>query len=266
MQCSEAHKPTPCRLSGLPAWDGGCVKEGRARISSCVAPVLKVAGQAVTTCMAMLGASTAAAAVPTDDPQHPEVFAPRFIATVISKSVDQRKAILHPSTLACMNPQTQPYFDWIFSKQFRIVTNSKPKVTVTPFGSAPTVMPTDGHSDYPVRPTHQLQVDFVTGPHSSSSFVLFVAHDGAQWREVLPCPRGDMIAQSRANQVAAEKEALQARSLKNSVPAALRTELMGLLKDGRKVEAIRRHSAATGADLSTSKSVIELLMSSQTSK
>lgn len=224
------------------------------------------AGHAFAMCVTLLALSAAALAGSMDDAHHPEVFAPRFVAAVISKSIDHRKSIIHPGTLACMNPQTQPYFDWIFSKQFRIVTNSKPTVTVTPIARVPVVMPTDGHSDYPVRPTHQIQIDFVTDPYKSSSVVLFVAHDGVQWREILPCPREDVIAQSRANQIAEQKEATRAQGLRDGMPGALRTEILGLLRDGRKVEAIRRHAAATGTDLSTSKSVIELLATGQTSK
>ena len=106
------------------------MKLAKAVISSHVASVLKFAGHAVVTCVATIAVSTAASAVATDDPRHPEVFAPRFIAAVISKSADQRRSILHPSTQACMNPQTQPYFDWIFSKQFRIVTKLLRKFVV----------------------------------------------------------------------------------------------------------------------------------------
>ncbi len=225
--------------------------------------ILKVGSRSVAVFITAFALSTAALAASTDDARSPDALAQRFVAAVLSKSVDQRKSIIHPSTLACMNPQTQPYFDWIFSKQFRIVAGSKPKVTVTSIGKHPVVMPTDGHSDYPVRPSHQIQIDFVTDHYRSSSVVLFVAHDGVQWREILPCPRGDVIAQSRANQIAEQKEAIRAQDLRDGMPRALRTELLGLLRDGRKVEAVRRHAAATGTDLSTSKGVIELLANGQ---
>lgn len=37
----------------------------------------------------------------------------------------------------------------------------------------------DGRSDYPLRPTPQLQIDFEPEPYRSTSIVLFIARDGA---------------------------------------------------------------------------------------
>ncbi|MEW6332157.1 MAG: hypothetical protein AB1560_11930 [Pseudomonadota bacterium] len=37
----------------------------------------------------------------------------------------------------------------------------------------------DGRSDYPLRPTQQLQIDFEPELYRSTSIVLFIARDGA---------------------------------------------------------------------------------------
>ncbi|MEW5891327.1 MAG: hypothetical protein AB1768_20380 [Pseudomonadota bacterium] len=202
----------------------------------------------------------------TDNIQHPEVLAQRFVDAVTGKDAERRKEIVHPLTRACMNPRTQPYFDSIFSKQARFVTNTKPKVTVTPMAKVPAVIPTDGHSDYPIRPTHQIEIDFITDRYNISSVVLFVAHDGVQWREVLPCPRSDVIAQAKANQINERKQAERAASLKANMLGPLRAEIAALLKSEKKVDAILRYAAATGADIGTAKSVVELLMAERGQK
>ena len=48
--------------------------------------------------------------------------------------------------------------------------------------------------DYPVRPTHLLQIDFATGSNSSTTLLLQVVREGQEWREVVPCPRPETIA------------------------------------------------------------------------
>jgi hypothetical protein len=192
------------------------------------------------------------------DASHPEIFVPRFIDAMLSQDPERRLAILHSQSRACVNPQTQPYFDWIFSRQARLVRTGARKATTRAI-APDAVLPTDGHSDYPTRPTHEIQIDFISGPSSSYTVLLFVASEGAQWREVLPCPRGDVIAQSRARQAAQEQYEQKVRTLLSSMPHELRAELSMLLKSGRKVDAITRYALATGQDIATSKSVVEAL-------
>lgn len=195
----------------------------------------------------------------TDDPRRPEMIARRFVDAVVSRDSERRLAIVHSLSRACMSSVTRPYFDWILSGQARLVSAGERRVTSTPIDTTPTVLPTDGRSDYPVRPTHQVQIDFVTGPYRSASVILFVALEGAQWREVLPCPRGDVQARARTKQLAERQQSAKTRELADAMPASLRSELVALLQAGLRVEPIRRYAAAAGQDISTSKSVVESL-------
>jgi hypothetical protein len=191
----------------------------------------------------LVALSSSAHAADNIDGSHPEIFVPRFIDAMLSQDLERRLAILHSRSRACVNPQTQPYFDWIFSRQARLVRTGARKVTTRVIAPGAAILPTDGHSDYPTRPTHEIQIDFISGPSSSYTVLLFVASEGAQWREVLPCPRGDV----------------KVRTLLSSMPHELRAELSMLLKSGRKVDAITRYALATGEDIATSKSVVEAL-------
>lgn len=263
---NKALQPTAQPLRGFASAelvDGGiCMKSGTTYSGGSLSPTDRPIF-AVGLFVAIYAFSSFAFAASIEDIQRPEVLAQRFVDAVMSKNADKRKQIVHPLSRACMNPQTQPYFDWIFSEQAKLVTNAKPKVIVTPMAKVPVVIPTDGHSDYPIRPTHQIQIDFIADRYNSSSVVLFVAHDGVQWREVLPCPRGDVIAQVKAKQVNERKQAERAASLKANMPGSLRAEITALLKNEKKVDAILRYAAATGADIGTAKSVVELLMAEQ---
>jgi len=159
-----------------------------------------------------------------------------------------------------MNSETQPYYDWIFSRRERLVTPVGYKVTAIPISRVPGELPSDGKSDYPVRPTHQLQIDFGTAT-KGATVLLFVAQAGGAWREVLPCPRSDVVAQAKANQIAGQQLAEKVDTLVRGMPVELRAEITALLQAGRKVDAIKRYTAATHEDLSTAKSVIESLES-----
>jgi hypothetical protein len=197
-----------------------------------------------------------------DDPKKPEVLAKRFVDAVNSKSVESRKAILHPKSLACINAQTQLFYDWIFSRQFQyaIRPNYKSSAAAIARDEVPDL---EGEADYPLVPTHQLQIDFDTGPFSGTTVVLLMVYDARRWSEVLPCPRPATIARMKAAQEEAAKEEQRLESLAANVTEPLRAELIELMKKGRRVDAIRRYAVVSGEDLATARRVVELLMPRQ---
>lgn len=195
-----------------------------------------------------------------------ESLASRFVAALRSKDISRRLAILHSRSRACISPETQPYFDWIFSRQLRLVVPAEYKVLVTSIGPTPSTIPTDGQSDFPIRPTHRIQIDFAANPSHSTSVIIFAAQEGSQWREVLPCPLADVQARARARQTEERGRQERSQSLVAEMPSALRTEITQLLRQGKKIDAIARYAAATGLDLGTAKDVIERLTASDATR
>jgi hypothetical protein len=189
----------------------------------------------------------------------PEALAKDFVSAVNSKSADRRKEILHPRTLACINAQTQPFFDWIFSRELKYVIPANYRATTTPL-SGGQLLPPEAKSDYPVRPTHMLQIDYSAGPYNSTTIVLFIVKEGSRWHEVLPCPQAEAVEMVKANE--AKNSALESRAKRLAVELAdpLRAEIISLVKNGHRVDAITRYTAASGEDLAIAKSVVDLLV------
>lgn len=193
------------------------------------------------------------------DAGQPEGFAKEFVDTINSKNTGRRLALLHPGSRACINARTQPYYDWIFTRQSRHVIPAAYKVTTSPVpGDAPLM--SDGRSDYPLRPTQQLQIDFETGPYRSTSIVLLIARDGAAWREVLPCPRPEAVAHIKEAEARRVDHDHRVRSLVAGLADPLRAEVIALAREGRRIDAIKKYREASGEDLSTAKSVVDLLV------
>ena len=100
-----------------------------------------------------------------------EALAKDFVKAINDKSVDERKKILHPKTVSCINRQTQPYFDWIFSRQFKHVIPANYSSKTRPSTGIASVVP-EAKADYPISPTHILQIDYSTKPFSGTSIML----------------------------------------------------------------------------------------------
>jgi hypothetical protein len=192
-------------------------------------------------------------------PDHPEAFAKLFVDAVNSKSAERRLALLHPKSKACINAQTQPYYDWIFSRQSKYVIPAKYRVAGKPL-AAKQPLPSDGKSDYPLRPSHQLQIDFNTGSYSATSIILFLVRDGSRWYEVLPCPHPDAIAGIAAIEAKRAEQEQKVKSLVAGITDPLRAEIIALARQGQRIDAINRYRDATGQDLTTAKEVVDLLV------
>jgi hypothetical protein len=158
-----------------------------------------------------------------------------------------------------MVADTAPYYDWKFSREASLASGELKRVDVAPLTDPAVTLPTDGRSIWPVRPSHRLTLEFERDAHHSSSIQLFVVMEGAQWREVLPCPRGDVAAQAQINRDRARESSTDTAMRVRDLPPALRTELTDLLRDGRKVDAIILYAERTGTELAPSKAAIEAL-------
>jgi len=188
----------------------------------------------------------------------PESLADELVKAIRSKDSELRKAVLHEKTRACINSQTRPYFDWIFTRQFRYAIPEQYKVSVQPLSKAGGL--SVDKSGYPVVPTHQVQIDFETGPYRSTSIVVLVSEDGANWREILPCPSPEAVAGAQRSSAESERQNRRIKMLAAQVAEPLRSELIALARAGRRVDAIRKYAAATGEDLVIARGVVEHLV------
>jgi hypothetical protein len=113
--------------------------------------------------------------------------------------------------------------------------------------------------DYPVRPTHHLQLDFQPEPMRSSTVLLQVAREEGRWYEVTPCPKPATIAAVKAAREAEAKRLERVQALVASAAPELRETVVRLYQDGRRIDAIKHYAGATGEDLTTAKDVVERL-------
>jgi hypothetical protein len=187
-----------------------------------------------------------------------DAFVQTLVGAINSKSVDRRKALLHPKTLPCASGESGSFYDEIFARQARRTVPADYKWTITPVPPDQPPMFADKF-EYPVRPTHLLQLDFETGPSSSTTMVVQIVYDANQWRQVAACPKPETIAAARAATQARAKQEERVRALVAGTAPELSVAVVKLFRDGRRVEAFKHYASASGEDLATAKAVVEQL-------
>jgi hypothetical protein len=185
-----------------------------------------------------------------------------FVASVVealnSKSLERRRALLHPKSLPCAGTEADSFYSWMLARQFKDTVPANYKWKLTPIPSTEPLMFAD-HFDYPIRPTHTLQLDFSPAPFHIKTMLLQVVHEGNRWYEMMPCPKPETIAAARAARKAEAERTQRVQALAAAIAPELKAQVLALLKAGRRIEAINHYKAASGEDLTTSTDVVELL-------
>jgi hypothetical protein len=78
----------------------------------------------------------------------------------------------------------------------------------------------------------------------------------------VPCPKPATLEAARQAGPARERQAARVEALVAAMPAALKADVMTLLREGRKIDAIRRYRDGASEDLTTAESVVDRLAAS----
>ena len=212
---------------------------------------------AIALALALLAAPSGPALAQAQDPET-RAFVERVVAAINSKSVDARKALLHPKAVRCAGIAPELFYGLMVSRQSRdtIPPEYTWKLDAIPAGEPPMLA---DRFDYPVRPTHMLQLTFTPAPSSSRTIVLQLVHEGKRWSEIVPCPKPATVTEARQMQQAQAKRAEHVQALVAGMPPDLKAQLVEMLRAGRRLDAAKHYQATTGEDMTTSVEVVEQL-------
>ncbi len=190
----------------------------------------------------------------------PEQLAQLFVKAVRSKDPANIKALIHPAVLVCANETTREYFDYILDKDLEDAPSENYKITVTETAnnSLPPGLP-EGLFQYPVKPTRQFQIDWNPTAYKSVTVIRAVAAQNGKWFLVYPCPNAAGMKAFHDMNVKRREQQEHARSLAGALKPQRRYELLALLKQGRKIDAVKKYQSWAGVDLTTAMQVMDVL-------
>lgn len=114
----------------------------------------------------------------------PETLAEQFIAAVNAKSREMQNTTIHPQCFADLSPVQKDYLEETLARDFRKTIPEKRTVKVTKLDGS--TLPFGDMFVWPLKPTHQLEIEFSTGENSSSNIIRFITKDKDQWFIIVP--------------------------------------------------------------------------------
>lgn len=114
----------------------------------------------------------------------PEMLATQFIAAVNERSTEKQKAIVHLRCFANLSAVQKQFLDETLARDFRKTVTEKRTIKVKQLEGPG--LPFGDMMEWPVKPTHQLEIEFSTGENSSTSIIRFIAKEKDQWFIIIP--------------------------------------------------------------------------------
>ena len=185
-------------------------------------------------------------------------FAAAFVSAVNADDEEQLRALVHRKCLAQITEQNEDFYTEAFLQDLISQVPEGYDIEVTPIEEGDALLLSD-QFDYPVRPTHNLRMDFAVSEEFRASIAQQLAPEGDRWAIVIPCPSADTLAAMRESGTLVGDHRARAEELIKELKEPLLGELKELLEQGRTVEAYRRYSEAAGEALITAKSVLTLV-------
>jgi len=128
------------------------------------------------------------------DPEE-AVLAEAFISAVNSDDRQKLEGLVHSQCRAHITPDNRGFFDAAFDHD---LAESVPAQHEWGFVRMPEGPPPLSHAfNFPVRPTHQLQITFGDDPEEPERITHYVARDGKRWAIVIPYPTEEALARMR---------------------------------------------------------------------
>lgn len=131
--------------------------------------------------------ANAAQDVETAAPASDQQFVKSFVDAANSGDPDRLRALVHKSCLAAIDDTNRTFIDQMLERDARRQIPVDYKAEVTPIGDDQP-LPFEGMVQYPVRPTHLVQIDFDQGPRHATTIVRHAVHENGAWWLVVAIP------------------------------------------------------------------------------
>jgi len=170
---------------------------------------------------------------------------------------------LHPQVRACINDRTREFFESGDLLKPKGLTPQHRITKLTPQSGPGNLfgLPEDGFA-YPVQPAYELILEASQGDTQItqiSQIIRYLAPSGGSWYFVVPCPNEKGMAFFHESLAQGDEQKRQVAVLVRELKDPLLGELKDLLKQHRKIDAVKKYQQATGQDLTLSVMVMNAI-------
>ncbi len=196
------------------------------------------------------------AAGPGSDADH--MFVTALLAAMNSRTVAARAALVHPRSRPCITGEVGEWWIESVTRQAAVPVPADHTWEITPL-SAEDARAAADRFDWPITPTHVLQLQMRDSPTTSRTMLVRLAKNGERWAEVVPCAKPETVTAIRAARAEAAKRVERVKALAAGTSVDLRNRVIALYRGGHRIDACQTYGRESGEELAVARDVVDLL-------
>jgi hypothetical protein len=130
-------------------------------------------------------------------PSYDQKFAADIVNAINARTVEARAALVHPVSRPCISGDVGEWWRDSVMRWAETPVPADRTWSMMPL-SADDARAASDRFDWPLAPTHALQLVLRDGPSTSRTLVVRAAKSGSQWAEVVPCAKPETVQAIRA--------------------------------------------------------------------
>jgi hypothetical protein len=185
-------------------------------------------------------------------------FATALVAAINARTVEARAALVHRKAHPCITGDVGEWWRESVLRQGRPSVPADSTSTITPLSPDDARAASD-RFDWPVTPTHVLQLEVTDAPSRARTLLFRLVQEGGRWVEVVPCAKPETVVAIRAVRAETARRAERAKALAASTWPELRERVLALYRSGNRIDAYKTYARESGEDLPIAREVVDLL-------
>ena len=182
-------------------------------------------------------------------------FVAKYVAAFNARDAARLYALYHPRVVACITPESKPYYDGALAVQWRDQIPATYTFRVMPVNEN-NVKALESIARFPVPPAQEVQIDYQQGDDVGSVTVWLVRENNRLYSDA-PCATEQALKQFRDDAPAREAFTAQHRAIAAAITEPLRSQLVALVRAHKTGEAVSKYKEASGLDYRMAMFVID---------
>jgi hypothetical protein len=180
-----------------------------------------------------------------------------YVGAFNAKDLTRMHALYDPKALPCITPENKDFYDGALESEWRdpIPANYTFRVSAV---NESNLKALESLGSFPVKPAQELQIDYQQRDDSGSTILYLVRENGRLLIDE-GCANEQALKKFHDEAPARAKFLAQEKALAAAIKEPLRSQLMALLHEHMRSEAIKRYKEASGQDYRTAIFVIDVL-------
>jgi len=188
------------------------------------------------------------------------VFVKKYVQAVNKNDLEGLKMLMHPESLKCINSENEDYYTNLFKEILKHDIPGDYEVKIEKIfddsADSQNELLIASKAIFPKFPEYMMRIDYFKTQYLGATIIRSLVKEEDGFYDVFSCPSPEKIINARKNRKKEDVALIRAEELYNALDDTLKGQMIELLKNASKAEALKLYRTKTGESLFTAINVL----------